>query len=144
MSNKRKGNPYSKFFSCQFKASSLMKCRTYLTSTLLLWCSIDCLPPSESLWQVWSTHPNIIPHMEIPKGCEVGYHNNKSEFRVLTVDRLYSGHALQRTPLYSGHHFWETISNILLKFTSTQRTPLYNGHIFREAMVSAIGRFHCN
>ena len=62
---------------------------------------------------------------------------------MITVKPLYSGHALQRTPLYSGHHFWEPIANFSSKFTSLQRTPLNSGHLFREPMVSAIERFHC-
>ena len=55
----------------------------------------------------------------------------------------YSETSLQRTPLYSGHHFGEPITHFPLKFTSLQRTPRYSGHLFREPMVSAIERFHC-
>ena len=62
---------------------------------------------------------------------------------ICTVKLLYSRHALQRTPLYSGHRLEEPNCNFLLKFTTLQRTHLYSGHLFRESMVSAIVRFHC-
>ena len=64
-----------------------------------------------------------------------------------TVEPLYSGHALWRTSLYSGHLFQEQIiSSYGQTFTfrnSLQKTPPYSGHLFREPMVSAIERFHC-
>ena len=37
---------------------------------------------------------------------------------------LYSGHALQRTPLCSGHNLVEPNECFILKFTSLQRAPL--------------------
>ena len=40
-----------------------------------------------------------------------------------TLEPRCSGHALQRTPLYSRHHFWEPIARFIAD-TSILRTPL--------------------
>ena len=61
-----------------------------------------------------------------------------------TVEPLYSGHALQRTPHYSGYLFKEPIissyGQILIFRSALQRTPPYSGHLFQDPIISSYGQ----
>lgn len=45
----------------------------------LLRCGVDSLPASIAWRQVWTSHPAVVPHMEVPSGKDLKVRLNKRE-----------------------------------------------------------------